>query len=65
MTDKRISPEQVEVDGQWYWPDSYGYRKALEAKTERLEAFLGTMPLGLKQYAKWVEQKATQAAEGE
>ena len=35
---KRISPDQKQVDGRWYWPDSWGYRKALEIKIERLQA---------------------------
>ena len=35
-TETQIDPVQKQVDGRWYWPDSYGYRIALEAENERL-----------------------------
>jgi len=39
--DVGVSNQQVELDGRWYWPDSYGYRKALEDKVAQLEQVLG------------------------
>ncbi len=41
---KRISPDQKQVDGRWYWPDSWGYRKALEIKIKRLQAIVDKLP---------------------
>lgn len=36
MSEGQINAEQVELDGLWYWPCGYRYRRALEAKIERL-----------------------------